>query len=123
TIAKRAPCGTCSMPSMVVISLMAVSGGLTLLVAPQAHPLHHLQPVAGEPGDLALAVGEEPQLVHPEIGEHLSTEAELAQDLTRAKARAQVRLGLHGHAVCGSWHVGGGARTAGFGNRLELFGE
>src|SRR5262249_33189654 len=45
----------------------------------EGHALDHLDAIAGDPGDFLRIVGEEPDLFHAQLGEHLRAQAEVAE--------------------------------------------
>src|SRR5207302_1879101 len=95
TIAQRAPRETTRLPSItrvVVIRLLSYPAHRV-----QRNALDDVQSIAVDPGNLTRTIGQQADLVHAEIDEHLRSEAELAQRCVVGRQRCRHTLHLtHG---------------------------
>ena len=75
----------------LVLLGLQVAGVVLAGIHHQGHPIHHLQAIATEAGDLAGVVGDQAQAMHPQLAEDLGSHAVVAQ----IGREAEALVGLH----------------------------
>src|SRR5579859_1962446 len=78
TTAKRAPFGTTRFPSITRVAMLSSSFAATAHRV-QRHLLDDVEPEAVDTRNLTRVVGEQADLVHPQVRQDLRAQAELAQ--------------------------------------------